>query len=254
MQWVRCPSFGGSLASWAEVLSNEVSLTLAMLFWQTKRMGIFDRKVLIVEDEPLIRGLISANLEADGFIVRAAGTSAEARKVADDFDPDIAILDIELGDGPTGIDLALILRRKHPEIALVFLTHIPEPRVVGIDNRVIPRNAAYLVKERMADPGVLRKAIEAAVRDRVSKEFRDDKNLEHSLIEVSRSQLSVLQMVALGLSNQQIAAERGTTLRAVENLVKRAFEAAGIDGETSNNPRVTAARQFIKVAGLPHGR
>jgi len=43
-------------------------------------MGIFDRKVLIVEDEPLIRGLISANLVADGFFVRAAGSSAEARK------------------------------------------------------------------------------------------------------------------------------------------------------------------------------
>ena len=146
------------------------------------------------------------------------------------------------------------MRRKHPEIALVFLTHIPEPRVVGIDNRSIPRNAAYLVKDRMADPGVLRQAIEAAVRDRVSKDFRDDKNVQHQLSEVSRSQLAVLQMVALGLSNQQIAAERGTTVRAVENLVKRAFEAAGIDLETSNNPRVTAAREFIKVAGKPRGR
>jgi DNA-binding NarL/FixJ family response regulator len=126
--------------------------------------------------------------------------------------------------------------------------------VVGIDNKAIPRNAAYLVKDRMADPGVLRKAIEAAVRERVSKDFRDDKNLEHSLSEVSRSQLAVLQMVALGMSNQQIAAERGTTVRAVENLVKRAFEAAGIDAESTRNPRVTAAREFIKVAGLPHGR
>ena len=217
-------------------------------------MGIFDRKVLVVEDEPLIRGLIAANLEADGFVVRVAASSADARKVAEEFDPDIAILDIELGDGPTGVDLALILRRRHPEIALVFLTHIPEPRVVGIDNKSIPRNAAYLVKERMADPGVLKQAIEAAVRDRVAKDFRDDKNVEHALAEVSRSQLAVLQMVALGMSNHQIAAERGTTVRAVENLVKRAFEAAGIDSDSTANPRVVAAREYIKVAGLPFGR
>jgi len=217
-------------------------------------VGIFDRKVLVVEDEPLIRGLIAANLEADGFVVRVAASSADARKVAEEFDPDIAILDIELGDGPTGVDLALILRRRHPEIALVFLTHIPEPRVVGIDNKSIPRNAAYLVKERMADPGVLKQAIEAAVRDRVAKDFRDDKNVEHALAEVSRSQLAVLQMVALGMSNHQIAAERGTTVRAVENLVKRAFEAAGIDSDSTANPRVVAAREYIKVAGLPFGR
>ena len=61
-------------------------------------------------------------------------------------------------------------------------------------------------------------------------------------------------MVALGLSNHQIATERGTTVRAVENLVKRAFEAAGIDVESNTNPRVTAAREYIKIAGMPFGR
>ncbi len=217
-------------------------------------MAIFERKVLIVEDEPLIRGLIAANLTAEGFTVAVASSAAEARKVAEDFDPDIAVLDIELGDGPTGIDLAMILRRQHLEIALVFLTHIPEPRIVGIENRSIPKNAAYLVKDRIADPGILRAAIEAALRDRVGKSFRDDKNIEHRFSEVSRNQLAVLQMVALGMSNQQIAADRGTTIRAVENLVRRAFEAAGIDLESDNNPRVTAAREYIKLAGLPFGK
>lgn len=217
-------------------------------------MPTFDRKVLIVEDEPMIRGLLTAQLEGEGFQVEVAANAAEARKLADDFDPDIAVLDIELGDGPTGIDLALILRRNSPEIALVFLTHIPEPRVVGLDNRSIPRNAAYLLKDRMADPGILLKAIEAAVRDRVSKDFRDDKNLDHKLSEVSRSQLAVLQMIALGYSNHQIAAERGTTVRAVENLVKRALEAAGIDPEGPINPRVTAAREYIKLTGVPYGK
>jgi DNA-binding NarL/FixJ family response regulator len=217
-------------------------------------MLAFDRKVLVVEDEPMIRGLLTAQLEAEGFQVRSASSAAEARALADDFDPDIAVLDIELGDGPTGIDLALILRRNSPEIALIFLTHIPEPRVVGIDNRNLPRNAAYLLKDRMADPGILLKAIEAAVRDRVNKDFRDDKNLEHKLSEVSRSQIAVLQMIALGYSNQQIAAERGTTIRAVENLVRRALEAAGIDPDGAENPRVTAAREYIKLTGLPYGK
>jgi len=42
-------------------------------------------------------------------------------------------------------------------------------------------------------------------------------------------------------------------VRAVENLVKRALEAAGISG-SEGNARVLAAREFIKVAGLPHSR
>ena len=216
-------------------------------------MTVFARKVLIVEDEPLLRSLIATNLERDGFQVESVGSAAEARKAVKDFDPDVALLDIELGDGPTGVDLALILRRQLPTIALVFLTHIPEPRVVGIDNKKIPKNAAYLNKERIADPGVVIEAIEAALRDRVRSNFRDDKKA-HPLVDVSRSQLAVLQMVALGMSNSEIAKERDTSIRAVENLVKRALIAAGIDPEAGGNPRVTAAREYIKVAGLPHGK
>lgn len=221
---------------------------------QTNRMAWFNRKILLVEDEPLIRGLIAANLELDQFEVATASNAAEARKIAQTFDPDIAVLDIELGNGPNGVDLALVLRKQFPEIALVFLTHIPEPRITGIDNRSIPKNAAYLVKDRMADPGVLRAAIEAAVRNRVSENFRDDKAAGHKFASLSRAQLGVMKMIALGMSNHQIAAERGTTVRAVENLVKRAFEAADIPDDVGSNQRVSAAREFIKVAGLPLGK
>jgi DNA-binding NarL/FixJ family response regulator len=209
-------------------------------------------KVLVVEDEPLVKALLTSLLEADGFQVKSAANAAEARAVAKDFEPKVAILDIELGDGPSGIDLSQILRLQFPQIGLVFLTHIPEPRVVGVENRNIPKNAAYLRKDRMADTGVLKAAIEAASRDRVSKQFRDDKTIQHQLTNVSRSQLDVLRMVAMGLSNHEIAAQRGTTVRAVEHLVKRAFTAAGVDADAPGNARVVAARQFITVAGMPY--
>jgi DNA-binding NarL/FixJ family response regulator len=209
-------------------------------------------KVLVVEDEPLVRALLTSLLEADGFQIKSASNAAEARAVAKEFAPSVAILDIELGDGPSGIDLSQILRLQFPQIGLVFLTHIPEPRVVGVENRNIPKNAAYLRKDRMADTGVLKAAIEAASRDRVSKQFRDDKTIQHQLTNVSRSQLDVLRMVAMGLSNHEIAAQRGTTVRAVEHLVKRAFTAAGVDADAPGNARVVAARQFITVAGMPY--
>jgi DNA-binding NarL/FixJ family response regulator len=211
-------------------------------------------KLLIVEDEPLVRGLLTTVLEADGFELRSAANAAEARKTSETFSPDVAILDIELGEGPSGIDLAHILRMKFPKIGLVFLTHIPEPRVIGIENRKIPKNAAYLRKDSLADSGVLRQAIEAVAKDRVIKNFRDDKTKEHKLTNVSRSQLDVLRMVAMGLSNHEIAAQRGTTVRAVEHLVKRAFIAAGVETDSPGNTRVAAARRFISVAGMPHAK
>jgi DNA-binding NarL/FixJ family response regulator len=115
----------------------------------------------------------------------------------------------------------------------------------------MPKNVAYLLKQRLADPNLLKDAIEAALRENVGLEFRDDLKPTHPLVNVSRTQLDVLRMIAKGYSNQQIAEARGTTLRAVENLVNRAIAAAGIDVKSKTSARVIAVREFIRVAGLP---
>ncbi|MEY4981097.1 MAG: hypothetical protein RL174_435, partial [Actinomycetota bacterium] len=55
-----------------------------------------NRKILVVEDEPLVRSLIASKLTADGFWVASAATAAEARRLAESTEPDLALLDIEL--------------------------------------------------------------------------------------------------------------------------------------------------------------
>ncbi|MBM3687200.1 MAG: response regulator [Actinobacteria bacterium] len=80
------------------------------------------RQVLVVEDEPFIRGLVVRMIEGAGFEALPAGSAAEALHLVDDTDPDAAILDIELGPGPSGIDLAAALTETMPHLALVFLT------------------------------------------------------------------------------------------------------------------------------------
>ena len=212
---------------------------------------LYQRSVLIVEDEPFIRGLLADRLENDGFEVSLASSSAEARKIASNKDLDVAVLDIDLGSGPSGLDLGLALNKLHPEMALVFLTHVPEPRMFGVDIKQVPKNAAYLLKQRLVDPELLTNAIEAAIRGKVGPEHRDDLKPSHPLINVSKTQLEVLRMIAKGMSNQDIADARGTSLRAVENLVNRAVAAAGIDVKSKTSARVIAVREFIKVAGLP---
>jgi len=209
------------------------------------------RTVLVVEDEPFIKGLVADKLKSDGFQVELASSAAEARKITANKDIDIVVLDIDLGSGPSGLDLGLALNKMYPELALVFLTHVPEPRIFGVDGKTMPKNVAYLLKQRLADPNLLKDAIEAALRENVGLEFRDDLKPTHPLVNVSRTQLDVLRMIAKGYSNQQIAEARGTTLRAVENLVNRAIAAAGIDVKSKTSARVIAVREFIRVAGLP---
>jgi DNA-binding NarL/FixJ family response regulator len=182
--------------------------------------------------------------------VQSVDSAAAAVKAAASFDPDAAILDVELGIGPNGFDLARILRESNPELGLVFLTNIPEPKTIGVDNRSIAKDAAYLVKESVGNIDLLLKAIKASLRGRVNPELRHDRET-HSLSNLSRSQLDLLHMAALGLSNSEIAQRRGTTVRAVENLFKRAIESAGIEVGPGEHGRVLAVRKYIETVVLP---
>jgi DNA-binding NarL/FixJ family response regulator len=205
-------------------------------------------KILVVDDEAMIGLLVSNALEARGYEMHIAKSSAEARVLADEISPDFFILDIELGKGTNGIDLAHVLSLTHPKAGLIFLTNIPEPRLIGLKNRSVPATAAYLHKQNLTDINQLIVTIEA-MKHSGAVMTRDDKSRQHSLAKVTSSQLAVMHLVALGLSNKEIAEERNTSVRAVENLLSRACEAAGIEPDSRSNLRVTVARKFFAVIG-----
>ena len=76
--------------------------------------------VLLVEDDSFTRSTLAAALERHGIVIaHALGSAREALALA--ALPDVAVLDLDLGPGPTGIDLAVALRERAPAIGLVLL-------------------------------------------------------------------------------------------------------------------------------------
>jgi DNA-binding NarL/FixJ family response regulator len=211
----------------------------------------FERSILIVEDNTLLRTLLAENLTTAGFQVAAAGSAAEGRKLARDLDPDIALLDVDLGDGPSGFHLAEALRKANPGLAIVFLTNIPEPRIAGEPGDPVPAGAAYLRKDGIADIDSLIETINRVSRHKAAKVDRHDKFSNHQLSKLSNSQISALRLVALGHTNAHIAVIRGTTERAVRNLLHRTFASLGIEDAGETHARVAAVRRFIDAAGKP---
>lgn len=211
------------------------------------------RRILVVEDDPFLQALIADSLTSAGFEVKVAGNAANAKSFLADFDPDAAVLDIELGNGPTGIDLAEIIVRQFPHTAIIFLTHLPDPRFVGVDSAAIPNKAAYIRKETITERGALVKIVENTIQNGAAKnkKLRTDLDPNRPLAALSKSQIAVLRSIAQGLTNAEIAAQRGSTVRAVEHLVRRTFAAANIDGDQTFNARTAAARAYIQAAGLP---
>ena len=132
-----------------------------------------------------------------------------------------------------------------------MLTHLPDPRFAGEDSKSIPKRAAYIRKETITKPGALVEIIERVLRDEVHAELRQDLDPERPLGALSKSQIGVLRSIALGLSNAEIAEQRDSTVRAVEQLIRRTLVAAGIEGDPSLSTRTSAARAYIEAAGLP---
>jgi DNA-binding NarL/FixJ family response regulator len=181
------------------------------------------RTILVVENEDFLRSLIADSLEKAGFNVATAANSLDAKRLISSVDPDALILDIDLGHGPTGLDLAAQLSMTSPEVGIVFLTDLPDPRF-SRENHEVKKNQAYLNKKLLGDSVVLVEAIEAVLLETGIDDFRHDKLDGRPLANLSRTQLEILKLLSEGKTNQQIADARGRSLSATESAVTRTLE------------------------------
>lgn len=111
--------------------------------------------VLVVEDAPSVRRLLSGIVERDGFEVGAAGTVAEAKAELLRRRFDVALLDVNLPDG-LGIDVARWLALNEPKTQVAFIT--------GFDPANLPKDVArYAVVQKPFAPEAVRSALRSLV-------------------------------------------------------------------------------------------
>jgi DNA-binding NarL/FixJ family response regulator len=206
----------------------------------------YHRSVLVVEDEALLRDLVAKNLELAGFEVTTAANAADARRAWKSVDPDAMVLDIELGDGPNGFDFADSVAKSNPDVGIVFLTNLPDPRFAGRKDREVAKSYAYLSKTKLASGAELVGALEAVLQERVTDGIRHNLKTDEALSQLSRRQVEVLRLMAEGYSNQQIADARGSSVRAVEGIISRIFDVMGLQHSTLGNARVEAVAFYLR--------
>lgn len=212
-------------------------------------MGCVTRRVLVVEDERLVAAMLGDTLRRAGFEVEIAHDALEAVRLADAFDPDGALIDVHLGSGPSGLHLGRRLGVDRPELRLIFLSRFGIPTGKRVSNGLPPRSS-FLSKDTIDDPARLVEIIGDALR---SSEFStiERANNDHPIRSLTYTQLSVLRLAALGMSNQAISKEQGTVVRNIEQHLQRVYETLGIDVGPDVNPRVEAIRQYIACFGIP---
>ena len=203
------------------------------------------RRILIVEDDVFVAGLLAQSLQLHGFSTEQAQTALQARAVVAEFEPDVTLIDIELGDGPSGTELMAVIVRAHPETAVLMMTQ----REALADGLALPDGVGFLLKSKITDPAALIDAIESTIRGQgnITRHASEGSDLS----DLTRVQEEVLRMIALGYSNNRIAEVRGVTRSGAEQAVSSVLRALGIKDGHGSVPRVEAARRYIAARGVP---
>ena len=198
---------------------------------------------LIVDDDGFIRNLVASLLSGLGFDpVAEAGSSAEAMRIAHAQPPGVAVLDLDLGEGPTGIDLAHGLRRLIPGLPIVMLTSYADPLHAGL-SRELPAGVPYVVKSETSTSQAIASAIELAQAGMVPPREQSE------TVALSAGQWETFRLAAAGYSNPEIARRRHLTDDAVNKSVSRLIASLGLEFSKDENVRVLIAREYFRQTG-----
>jgi DNA-binding NarL/FixJ family response regulator len=204
-------------------------------------------RALVVEDDPFTRISVVAALQHYGYqVVVDVSSPSQAVLRAKTARPDVAVLDLHLGAGATGLDVAQALRRMNPRIGIVLLTSFEDPRLLSSGLPAVPRGTIYLTKQSVTKMSQLKSAIsDSLVFD--SQLARIPLNPAFgSLTDV---QIETLKLVAEGLSNSEIAIQRSVSEKSIEQTIARVAKALGITPDSKSNQRVHIARVYFRSIG-----
>jgi DNA-binding NarL/FixJ family response regulator len=208
----------------------------------------------MVDDDPFTRSTLASSLQVLGCFVLAADSVSSAlkamRNYSGDMPPNVALLDLDLGEGPTGLDLAHILRDEYPDLGIVLLSTYQDPRLLGSNQPEIPSGGIYLVKSSVSSPQVLADALNQAVeimKPRGKKAQKSEKRI--GIDELTDKQIEMMRLVASGLSNSEIAKRQWMTEAAVEKAITRLIKNLKLESSKEQNQRVMIASAYHQFTG-----
>lgn len=196
-------------------------------------------RVLVVEDESFTRQLVTGALTQQGFHVFDCGSAADAMKLIKSSEPHVLVSDLDLGQGASGHELLKVVARDFPWIGLVVLTAHSSPLLAGSGE--LPVGVSYLVKSSIENLQDIGRAVNQSISHLSNDEDENGSKRDNSAeLVISQAQAETLRLLSQGLTNQAIADIRGTSLRAVENMIKRTYIALGLEHSETRNLRVEA--------------
>lgn len=214
-------------------------------------------RVVVADDSLLVREGVRALLDdhSDLSVVALASDYDELLRLVDEHTPDAVVTDICMP--PTlldeGVRAAMALRLSHPSTGVVVLSQYDDPaHATALLSDGVARRA-YLLKERIAQPGQLADAVRAVaaggsvIDPRIVEAmfFTRSHPAGSPLRNLSAREQQVLAEMATGANNTTIAGRLFVTVRAVERHINSIFAKLGLAEEEDVHRRVGAVLLYL---------
>ena len=223
-------------------------------------------RVVVAEDSLLVReGIVQVlRRQEDVDVVAACADLPELLAAVEATGPDVVVTDVRMPPdlADEGIRAAAELRRTHPAVGVVVLSQYVDPGYATALLADGSAGRAYLLKERISEPGQLADAVRtvadrgsvvdpAVVDALVASSTRTRSSPVASL---SPREREVLDHVAQGRSNAAIAAALHLSERAVEKHINALFTKLDLGQAPDVNRRVKAVLLYLSdPAGARQG-
>ena len=196
-------------------------------------------RVFLLDDQEVVRAGTRVFVEADGdlAVVGEASTVAEALALLPGAKPDVAVLDVRLPDGD-GIEVCREIRSRWPHVSCIMLTSFDDDEALFA--AIIAGAAGYVLKQirgrALADAirqvGAGGSLLDPASTKQVLERLRNGPAQDKKLESLSKQERRVLDLVAEGLTNRQVAEQMFLSEKTIKNYVSSLLRKLGLERRT----------------------
>jgi DNA-binding NarL/FixJ family response regulator len=210
----------------------------------------------LLDDHEVVRRGVRELLEQeeDLQVVGEASTAEEAIGRIPPTRPDVAVLDVRLPDG-SGVEVCREIRSRHPEVACLMLTSYADDE--ALFQAIMAGAAGYVLKQvRGADlvDGIRRVAagqslLDPVVTARVLDRLRQGPEEDERLRSLSEQEHRILELLADGLTNRQIAERMFLAEKTVKNYMSNVLAKLGMHRRTEAAVYASKVRERRRSEG-----
>jgi DNA-binding NarL/FixJ family response regulator len=195
--------------------------------------------VFLLDDHEVVRKGLRALLEAcdDIEVVGEADTVADALVGIPAAQPDVAILDVRLPDG-SGVEVCREVRSNSPDVACVMLTSYADDEALiasimaGAAGYVLKQVGSLDLLDTIRRAGAGESLLDPALTDRVLERLREGPKTDPRLASLTPQERKILDLIAEGYTNRQIAESLFLAEKTVKNYVSNLLAKLGMERRT----------------------